>query len=342
MGRGEGCNVEMNKGHPDLDRVEREAVGWVRKLISREMTPQDMEALTAWRARTPRHEAAFVATRRVWRQVGAAGGAIFRPDQDFTGPLDAFGQRRRMTRRAVFAGGVAAVAASSVYGMLNPPLGLWPSFSELSADYRTGTGEQRNVTFAGDVAISLNTQTSLAVRAPEGTEDRIELITGEASFATPTRAARALVVLAADGRTIAESGSFDVRYTASSGPSPVSVTCFKGAVRIERGSEVADLRAGQRVRYDRTGLGQVAAVDPQVASEWRLGIIEFRNTPIVDAIEEINRYRPGRIILTSAALSQKQISGRFRIDQMNQVLWQLERAFSARIQRLPGGIVLLS
>jgi transmembrane sensor len=332
----------MSKAHPGLDPVEREAVDWLQKLTSGEMSPQDVAALELWRARSPLHEAAFVEAKRLWRTAGAAGHALFDQRETFVARLDALGQRRRMKRRAVLSGGVAALAAASVYGVLNPPFGLWPSFSELNSDYRTGTGEQRHVTFAGDVAISLNTQTSVAIRPAEGIEDRIELIAGEASFATSTRSARSLVVLAAGGSTTAESGRFDVRYIASGERSPVSVTCFEGAVRIERGADVAALRPGQRVRYDLAGLSEIDAVDPQLASEWQRGIVEFRGTPLVEAVEEINRYRPGRIILMNAALGQKQLSGRFRIDQMNEALLGLGRAFGAKLQRLPGGIVLLT
>ncbi|MGX9429327.1 MULTISPECIES: FecR family protein [Bradyrhizobium] len=332
----------MNKAHPGLDPVEREAVDWLQKLTSREMTPKDMAALELWRARSPLHEAAFLDAKRLWHTAGVAGHALSGPDESFLARLDALGRRRRMNRRAVLSAGVAALAAASVYGVLNPPFGFWPSLSELNSDYRTGTGEQRHVTFAGDVTIGLNTQTSLAVRPAEGIEDRIELISGEASFATSMRPARSLVVLAAHGRTIAESGRFDVRYTASGERSPVSVTCFDGAVRIERGADVVALRPGQRVRYDLAGLSEIAAVDPQLASEWQRGIVEFRGTPLVEAVEEINRYRPGRIILMNAALGQKQLSGRFRIDQMNEALLGLGRAFGAKLQRLPGGIVLLS
>lgn len=332
----------MSKAHPGLDQAEREAVDWLQKLTSGEMTPQDIAALESWRARSPLHEAAFVETKRLWRTAGIAGHALFDPDENFVARLDAVGRHRRtMTRRAVLGGSIAALGAL-VYGVVNPPFGLWSSLSELTADYRTGTGEQRHVTFAGEVTIGLNTQTSLAVRPAEAGEDRVELITGEASFATRPRAARSLVVLAADGRTIAEAGRFDIRYTGSGERSPVSVTCFEGVVRIERGTDVADLRPGQRVRYDMAGLSQVASVDPQLASAWQRGVVEFRGTPLVEVLEEINRYRPGRIILMNAALGQKQLSGRFRIDHMNEALLGLERAFSPKLQRLPGGIVLLS
>jgi transmembrane sensor len=250
-------------------------------------------------------------------------------------------QRKVVNRRMIIGGSVAALAAITVYGTISPPLGLWPSFAEFAADYRTGTGEQRKVTFANNVAINLNTQTSLAIRSAGGAEDRIELIAGEAAFAA-SRRDQPFVVLAAKGRAVAESARFDVRHTASGDRSLVTVTCFEGAVRIEYGAEAAALAPGQRLDYDATGLGRIASVDPIVASDWQRGIVEFRGTPLNEAIEEINRYRPGRIILMNDTLRQKQLSGRFRIDQMDKVLLQLEHAFNAKLQRIPGGIVLLS
>jgi transmembrane sensor len=329
---------------PDLDPVEREAVARVQKLMSGEATPEDIEALERWRAQNPAHDAAFIAAKQVWDKVGAAGHVLHDPDTDFVAELDRLGRQRKvLNRRAILTGGgAAALVAAATYGAANPPLGLWPSLFELSADYHTRTGEQRNVTFAGRVAIDLNTQTSLAIRPVQGSEDRIELIAGEASFAALTPAARSLVVIAAAGKAITESGRFDVRYTAPGERSPVSVTCFDGSVRVEHGPEVRELQPGQRLRYDAAGLRQTVSVDPMVASEWQRGIVEFRGTPLNEAIEELNRYRPGRIILMNAALGQKQLSGRFRIDQMNNVLLQLERAFNAKLRQLPGGIVLLS
>lgn len=335
----------MSKGRhsgPDLDAVEHEAIAWAQKLTPGEATREDVAALKRWRAQSPAHDAAFVEARRVWVTVGAAGRALH-PKEDFLAELDFLGERRRtMNRRVLLGGGVATLAAATIYGAVNPPLGLWPSVTELKADYRTGTGEQRKVTFAGDVTINLNTQTSLAVRSTEGSEDRIELIAGEASFAAPRRVSRSLVVLAADGKTIADAGRFDIRYAAGGQGPVVSVTCFDGTVRIEHRADTSALRAGQQVRYDAVELSQIASVDPMAASEWQRGIVEFRSTPLIEAVEEINRYRPGRIILMNAALGRKQLSGRFRIDQMNQVLLQLEHAFNAKLQRLPGGIVLLS
>ncbi len=239
----------------------------------------------------------FVAAQRVWDKVGAAGRVLHDPAEDFVTELDALGRRRKgMNRRAILGSGAAVLAVAATYGAVHPPLGLWPSLSELTADYHTGTGEHGNVTFAGHVTINLNTQTSLAIRPVQGSEDRIELISGEASFAALTGAPRSLVVLAATGKAITDSGRFDVRHTVADERSPVSVTCFEGTVRIEHGPEVKELRPGERLRYDTAGLSQIVSVDPMVASEWQRGIVEFRGTPLNEALYVYLLYRPGRII----------------------------------------------
>jgi transmembrane sensor len=323
--------------------IEDEAIAWVQKLASGEATREDVEALARWRAQSPAREAAFVEASRAWSSAGAAARLFEGVDHDIFAELDALRQRRKtLSRRLVLGGGVAAIAAATAYGAVRPPLGLWPSLSELQADYHTSTGEQSSVTFAGDIAINLNTQTSLAVRSAAGAMDRIELILGEASFVIPARAERSLGVFAAGGETVANVGKFDVRYTRGGELASVSVTCFEGGARIQHGTEVAALKAGERVHYGSRGLSPIVAIDPVVASEWQRGIVEFRGTPLAEAVEEINRYRPGRIILMNQALGQKQLSGRFRIDQMNMVLEQLEYAFNVRLQRFPGGIVVLT
>lgn len=336
--------MSEGNGHAaNLSQIESEAVAWAQKLASGEATAEQRAAAERWRLRSPQHDKAYTEAEHVWSRMGAVGRVRLGQDADFTGPLREFGQRRVvMTRRMVLGGSAAAIGGVAVYGGLNPPLGLWPSVSELRADFRTATGEQRRIDFADNVAIDLNTQTSLAVRLATETEDCVELIAGEASFATADRPARALAVLAADGKIVSESGRFDVRHLVTFTDRAVSVTCFKGRIRVERGQSVAELQPGQRVRYERAGLGEIGAVDPILESEWRQGIVAFRNTPLAEAVEEINRYRPGRIILTNAALGQRLLSGRFRIDQMDRVLLQLEHTFNVKAQRLPGGIVLLS
>jgi transmembrane sensor len=207
----------------------------------------------------------------------------------------------------------------------------------LTADYRTRTGEQRDLAL-DDVSIRLNSQTSLSVRRAEGDTDRIQLISGEASFATASY--RSLVVLASEGRTIAKDARFDVRHVEAG--SSVCVTCLSGNVRVEQRADAVVVTAGQQLRYNNDRLSAIATVDPAVATAWQQGILIFRFTPLAEVVDEINRYRPGRVVLLNDELGRTPVTGRFRIDHMDEVLVRLEVAFGAKIRSFPGGLVVMS
>lgn len=328
----------MTQGQVErLDLLQREAIAWVQRIDSGHATSADAETLQRWCAASPEHAAAFAVASGVWRDIRRAGASIPRS------PFEALPVRQvprpAFDRRLVLGGGLAAAAAAYV-AVVNPPLGLWPSFRELNADYRTAVGEQREVKPAENVAVRMNTQTSIAVHPADGEGDRLELLAGQALFQS-VESARPLVVLAADGRSIGRHARFDVRCMNGPAGAVVSVACFDGQVRIERNDNSAVIGPAQSVRYDAAGLGKIAAIDAEAESAWQRGIVLFRATPLADVVEEINRYRSGRILLVNASLAQRPVSGRFRIDQMDEILARLEQAFDVRARKLPGGLVLL-
>jgi transmembrane sensor len=315
------------------DALTRDASRWVTQLVSGEATSADANALTRWRKQSPAHEAAFAEAVRVWKNLHPSGHAFIEQEGRPTWPRPI----HLMTRRAVMGSGAALAAASVGYATLKPPLGLWPSFDELTADYRTATGEQRHLTLA-DVKIQMNTQTSIVVPAPTESTDRVKLVTGEASFAVASQSPRLLTVLAGAGRMVASQARFDVRNV---GPA-VCVTCADGQVHVEQGSRAVMLTAGSQLNYDYDGVGRSSAIDTAEATAWQDGFIIFRHTPLSAAVAEVNRYRPGRVILVRAGLANTTVSGRFRIERINEALAWIEEATGARARSLPGGIVLLS
>jgi len=325
----------MDDGEMRLDPLKREAVAWVQHLTSGQATAADAEALRRWCGQSADHAAAFAAARGLWRDLAPAGRNV----RAAASAAQVSHGRRPLNRRMLLGGGLAATASvAGVYALARPPLGLWPSWSELAADYRTGTGEQRSVALPGDVSIRLNVQTSIALQPADPEVARVELLSGEAVFAT---GGRSFGVRAADRWILADTAQFDVRYVSAGGERPVCVTCLKGDLRVQRGAEAVAITAGQQLRYDARGQ-TLAAADIEVASAWQHGILLFRFTPLADAVEEINRYRPGRIVIVNADIARLPVSGRFRIDRMDEVLIQIQQAFGTRMRSLPGGIVLLS
>jgi len=316
--------------------LNRQAVAWIRRLTSGDATAADGAELRRWRSQSPAHAAAFAAARRLWKDLEPAGHNL-RLREEVSGPP----QSSLVGRRAFIGGGLMAASAAGIYAVARPPLSLWPSYSELTADYRTEAGEQRNVMLSDGVSIRMNTRTSIAIDPSDANSDKIELIAGEASFSTAGRSGRAFVVRAADRWITAEAAQFDVRYL----PAPVApfvrVTCLSGEVRIERAGEAAMVPGGHRLRYDARAVAPLEIVDTEVASAWQRGLLIFRFTPLSDVVEEVNRYRQGRIIVMSAALGRMPVSGRFRIDNLEELLTRIEQAFGAKVRSLPGGLVLL-
>ncbi|MFG3757292.1 hypothetical protein ACGE32_33645, partial [Klebsiella pneumoniae] len=93
--------------------------------------------------------------------------------------------------------------------------------------------------------------------------------------------------------------------------------------------------------YRRGGLGAVTAVDPTVVTAWRSGYLMFRKEPLDRVIAEVNRYRPGRIVLLDATLGRGLVTARFKLDRLDDVMIQVHEVFGARVRNLPGGVVLI-
>lgn len=320
----------------EREALKRQAIEWLTHLSSGRVTQSDAEALKRWCGESPAHAEAFAEANLLWGVLGPATRNVAARNTAQGGRPARL--QVSLGRRAFLGGSaVAATAAAAGYLIVRPPLALWPSFSELMAEYRTATGEQRQLATAGGAAVEMNTQTSLNVAAAAGGGDRIELIAGEAIVTTGGTMSKPVVVIAADGRTNTGNAKFDVRLD---GPS-VCVTCLDGSVDIEHRGATAMVRAKQQVTYDDSGLGQVVSVDPGVVTSWRAGVLIFRGELLSRAIEEINRYRPGRIVLVDASLGRRRIDASFRLDHVEEIVPQIERVYGARVRTLPGGLVLL-
>lgn len=312
--------------------LRREADAWVRLLASGRATEDDARALQRWRAQGPAHRAAFEDAKRLWRDFGPAGERLMAESA-------AAARKRPMSRRA-FLGGMAAAASVAGVAVLaeHPLLGAWAPVSEWGADYRTATGEQRTVRLDEGIVLAMNTRTSVALDRRQGRVDGLTLLAGEAAIDAMTKAGGHFQVASGAGRIVAE---LPARLEVRRLEDRTCVTCLRGRVTVRVGDQQRTLAARYQVDYTGAELAAVRAIEPGVVSAWREGVIVFRDTPLPEAIAEINRYRRGRVVLMDAALEGRSVSGRFPIRQMDLVIAQIQQAFSVDVTTLPGDIVLL-
>lgn len=315
-----------------LDAVERQAHAWVVRLTSGEATVADGRRFRAWCESDPRHREAFGRARRQWEQVRLAGERLPAAARQPVAPTPA----QRWSRRAFLGAAVAAPASLVVVAALRPPLGLWPSVTAMAADFHTGTGERLQIAPSPQLRIELDTQSSLRRRAHAQGEG-FELVQGQAAI--ETGAGLRLALFAGPGCVITDEGAvrLDVRNTHGQ----VRVTCLQGSARIEHPQGRLQLQAGQQTRFDERLSGVVAEAVASEVSAWTEGMLVFRRAPLGEVVDEINRYRRGKVLLGESALARAPVSGRFRIDDPDAALEQLRLTMSLDLRRFPGGIAVL-
>jgi transmembrane sensor len=309
-----------------LSELECEALDHVQRLMSGSATLEAIEAAKLWQRLSPAHAEAIGLARHLWTSLGPLGREILAQDK----ALQSFQRRRparlRPSRRALFGG--AAAAAVVGYAALCPPFDLWPSLAELTADYRTGTGEQRQVMLANGLSVVLNTQTSITMHSANGERDRVELISGEAVISVEGNSQLDHVVRVADGRISFHDASINVRYADHVS---CTITCLQGSVRVERLGAVVELGADQYVAFSDRGLSSAQPADADVATAWQKGLLIFHQTPLSEVIAEINRYRRGKIVLLNAALGRRTVNARFTVDGVDDIMVLAQREFGATV-----------
>jgi transmembrane sensor len=317
------------------DALLDEALDWIVRLKTGDPTRADVEVLQRWREQSVAHEEAFKKAAAIYRHASIAARELAAQPVGIDGAQVAPQSPLKIPARRTFLGGVVAAAAAG-YLIVRPPLGLWPSLEELSADYRTGKGEHRRIALSSDVSLELNTQTSVALREVQD-ETRIELISGEASVVAARSGSKPLVMLAATGRISAVAAVFNVRCLGG----VVAITCLNGIVDVVQDGKAVRLQEAEQVSYSPGGIEASVPIDPAQVTAWQAGLLIFRDRPLADVVDEVNRYRSGKIIITNADLKRRIVNGTFQISKLDEFVLQVQQLFGAQARSLLGGVVLL-
>ncbi|SDK59161.1 FecR family protein [Pseudomonas delhiensis] len=295
--------------------LENQALDWLVELHSGRVEAGRRREFAQWRAQSPAHESAARSAEALWGALPATRAA----------------RRHRLLRprRLAVVAAAACVAALAVAVALPTPV------AGIYADYATRTGERRLVELADGSRVWLNSASALSVDF-SASRRSLHLYGGEALFEVARDAQRPFVVHAGDGEVTAVGTRFDVD---SRGPG-VQVAVTEGVVRVEAGGQPAvRLAAGERLAYQ-AAPGPVQPLDLDSASAWQRGKLIFNQRPLGEVLAELERYLPGRILLTDEVLRRHKVSGVFDLDDPDALLQTLQRLQPVRVTRLPWLVVV--
>lgn len=296
------------------DAIAEEAALWVVRLSAGDAAERAaaQAGLDAWMRQSPAHEAAVSHLRQVvdsmqglrGEDVAAAGAAR----AGFEAAFVHAGRKR--ARRLLLSAGAFLLAATVAWTALQGD-----SLPYLMADARSATGEWRSQVLEDGTQVTLASNSAINLRFDTRRRE-LELVRGEVLVNVAKDASRPFVVSTPEARLTA----LGTRYVVERREGVTILTVIESRVRVEtagggEGARAAApggaaatpalvVEAGQRVVIARSGAGKVETIDPrEIADAWKHHHLVVRDRPLTDVLDELGRYRPGRIFYDRAALA---------------------------------------
>lgn len=301
-----------------------EAAAWFAASRQGVMLVEERARFEAWRA-DPRNQAALDAMQELWDDLAVLKGTAPPP-------------RKRAAPRWPQA--LVAAALLLVVGVSAG--GVWLTLRDGSA-ITTAAGEQKSRSLPDGSLLAVNVASSVAYRF----EDDRRLVTvqdGEAAFTVRPDPARPFIVRAGDFDVRAVGTAFNVRQRGDL----VEVSVSEGRVEICRAGStdvLAALEAGQLLsfpaRFTAGGLPDAPQpVAPGEVSEWRMRIVTYENASVRQVVEDMNRYFDRRLVVEDAALLDRRVTIRLKVDDRERAIGTLAGLLGIDIQRRSGVDVL--
>ena len=309
------------------EEVRAEAAAWVAQLHDEQRSPHLEARVHAWLGENEDHRRAFNRMTHVWERSGlirmrARGDAC----ATRTGP------RSRVTPRALTLAATLILAGIVI-------VYFWRDDAVV-----TGVGQQQVRLLRDGTRVVLNTDTRIEVNYDERAR-RVRLIRGEAWFDVSKRPTWPFIV-SVDGQEIRALGtSFIVRHDDTQG---LSVTLVEGRISVApvarndgASTQAAQILApGQRLLIARNHAPTLDRPELTRVTAWERGRVEFEDTPLGDAANEMNRYSKTHVAVADAEVAQLRIGGVFRAGDSDEFVRIVTAAFGLKADRSGSGIVL--
>jgi transmembrane sensor len=286
--------------------VTEQAAAWFLRLNDPSCSDDDRRAFDVWLGACERHAEEYRRFQHLWRRLDGIPSA----------------------RSAARPGRVAAFVAVLALGvglLIGRQLGGPVAATEETI--ATTVGEIRQVVLADGTTVGLNADSRLVVTMDSATR-RIRIERGEALFTVADDPVRSFEVQAGAGVLRDIGTTFDVALAGER----VTVGVIEGAVevRLRRSHEKAVISSGERIAYSPAGLSPPGRFDGDASTAWRSGRFVFREMPLSEVVEQLNRHHERRTVLADASLARLRVSGAFRTADREGLLTAIEALYPVR------------
>lgn len=296
---------------PDEQSIREAAAEWAIYLSGSEPDAARQKALQQWLRSDPRHAEALAFAQRTWEVLGTLPN-----EHRTTHPVPLPTKQLAPATRHSVRPRQWAIAACLL--LLLGGLGLNQGehlMLPLLADHRTSSGEVRHLTLPDGSEVTLDSGS--AIRLDYSDQQRqVKLLAGTAIFQVASQPDRPFVVATAGGTAQALGTRFVVQREDGA---RAWVGVLEHAVQVSIDGQHQRLHEGESVQYGPAGITPMP-LNLQHATSWQRGVLVFDRVPLAQVIEQLNRYRPGHILLASDKLGRREVSGVFQLDALDDAL----------------------
>jgi transmembrane sensor len=300
---------ELDRTIQDRRRARAEASVWIVRLHGARRTSKLEAGFRRWFQAHPDNAAEFERVTSVWESAPHASIAGLPRVVHWARPSS------NLRRWAIAATLLPFVATGAFVATR-----LWQD-----PEYITAVGEQRTVPLDDGSRIALNSNSKIKI---ELTAERreVRLLRGEAFFEVAHDQERPFVVIAGDNEVTAVGTAFEVRYE----PDHIDVTLVEGRVNVTSRAEPPAappsassslsgvgmfsssgyaMTAGERVRFAKSGPAKIDVPRVEAVTAWRRGEVMLDDTPLADALAEMNRYSKSALVIDETSIATLHVSG---------------------------------
>lgn len=299
----------MSAPAPISRKVARQAAHWFVLMHEQPLGTAQQQACARWRATDPEHERAWQRVQHVQQQLGGLPPSV------------ALGTLNRERRQALKA--LLVVAAMAPAGYLGYRAGTQQGWM---ADYRTAVGERHQLTLADGSRVNLNTDSAIDVRFDAG-QRLIRLVRGEIVVTTGADAAQRPL------RVVSEQGVMEplgTRFGVRQFDGITQLAVLQGSVRATPAHAASQMiTAGEQLSFSAGSIGPLRPANEQ-AMRWTQGQLVAEDLPLRDFLQELTRYRPGRLHCDDS-VSDLRISGGFQLDNTDAILAALPTTLPVKV-----------
>lgn len=310
-----------------VETAETEAAAWHSRLGERSVSTQTIKDFFEWR-QSPANADAYRRVELAWGETRKLANepAMHEALGEVLSRTTTPASRRH---RNLVIGTVSVTATAALV------FASW-SWTQSRTVFSTLTGEQRVVQLADGSSVRLDTGSRIRVRF-DGERRLIDLQTGQAMFKVAHDTQRPFVVQAGAARVTAVGTVFDVRRE---GPG-ANVTLVSGVVEVASGGGAQRMQAGHQARITTTGT-VTRAVNAEAETSWTEGRIIFTDTPLVEAVAEVNRYLTAKVELDAGAKGAEPVNGVFRTGDRDAFVSTASEVFDLQTSVVSNGSIRLS